>query len=92
MHDYILDYGRKKTHNVGPRGDGDDFPILVFEGLEKPRDGQTDEEMIKDLLTKATNITAVSVHRAIRCRLHKRFASVTYGGSKIIGCNLKKTA
>lgn len=30
--------------DVAVKGDVEDFPILVFEGLERPREGQTDED------------------------------------------------
>ena len=52
--------------NAGPRGIGGGLPILVFEGLEKPKDGETDEDIVARLLMKSTNLTAVSVRRAIR--------------------------
>ena len=57
--------GSGAADDIGPR-EGEDFPILVFEGLEKPKEGQTDEEMIADLLSHSTNISALSVRRAIR--------------------------
>ena len=57
--------GSGEADDTRPQG-GEDFPILVFEGLEKPREGQMDKELVIGLLSKSTNISAMSVRRVVR--------------------------
>ena len=49
------------------RGPADhDFPILVFEGLRKPKGGETDEDLVAEVLRKSANLSAMACRRAIR--------------------------